>query len=236
MSFGFKGVIFDLDGTIADTSEDLSAAINLMRESFGFERISKAEVLKHINNGARAFVNGCLSYETDFFPEYKNKDFSEKFLEDAFNRYLKFYAEHYLENTKLYNGIYELVKALDEKKIKMCVLSNKHDDMTKRIVKELLGNNYFVEILGGSERFLPKPNPGSALYLAGQMGIAPDEILYVGDSDIDMKTAVDSGMFALGVLWGYRPENILIETGAKKTVNNPDEILDFVLNNYVRNN
>ena len=103
--------------------------------------------------------------------------------------------------------------------------------MTKKIAASLLNQEYFVEVLGGSERFPHKPEPGSALYLAEKMGIAPCEILYIGDSDVDMKTAVNAGMFPLGVTWGYRPENVLIETGAKKTVQNPHEILDFVLNN-----
>lgn len=221
----FKGVIFDLDGTIADTGADLSNAINLMLGSFGFEKKSREEILKHINFGARAFVNGCLPEEIK-----RNADYDD-FLDGAFKRYINFYAEHCFEETYIYGGIPELAEYLYEHKIKMCVLSNKQDDMTKKIVGGLLNESYFVEILGGSEKFPHKPKPDSALYLAGKMGFSPCEILYVGDSDVDMHTAVNAGMFPLGVTWGYRPEGLLIEAGAKKTVNNPNEILDFILEN-----
>ena len=211
----FKGIIFDLDGTVADTGEDLSNAINLMRESFGFERKSREEILKHINFGAKEFVRGCLP--------------DEKVLDEALIRYKRFYAEHYLDETHLYDGIAELVESLYKNNIKLCVLSNKHEDMTKRIVSGLLDNHYFVEVLGGSERFPHKPNPDSALYLAGKMGFEPCEILYIGDSDVDMQTAINAGMFPLGVTWGYRPESVLVEAGAKKIVYSPGEILDFVM-------
>ena len=219
----FKGIIFDLDGTVADTGGDLSNAINLMLESFGFEKKSQEEILKHINFGARAFVNGCLP------DEVKTDD---RFLDEALKCYMKFYEAHCLEETYIYNGITELVESLHENNIKMCVLSNKPDNMTKRIVRGLLNESYFIEILGGSERFPHKPEPDSALYMAERMGFEPCEILFIGDSDVDMHTAVNAGMFPLGVTWGYRTESFIVEAGAKKIVNNPSEILDFILENY----
>ena len=104
--------------------------------------------------------------------------------------------------------------------------------MTKKIVTSLLNQEYFVEILGFADgRFPHKPKPDSALYLADRMGISPDETIFIGDSNIDMNTAVNAGMFPLGVTWGYRPESVLIEAGAKKIVHNPSEIPDFILNN-----
>ena len=220
----FKGIIFDLDGTIADTSGDLAYSINLMLESFGFAKKTQGDILKHINFGARAFVSGNLPDEVKTSPDYK------EFLEEAFRRYKGFYGEHYLEKTYLYDGIAELVKSLRENKINICVLSNKQDDMTKKVVGGLLNADDFVGILGGSERFPHKPEPDSALYLAKEMNAEPCEILYVGDSDVDMQTAVNAKMFPLGVTWGYRPENMLIEAGAQKIAHNPGEILDFILN------
>ena len=219
----FKGIIFDLDGTVADTGTDLSKAMNLMLGSYGFERKSREEILKHINFGARAFVSGCLPDEIK-----KNKDY-ESFLDKALSCYKEFYAQHYLEQTRLYDGIFELVKSLYENNIKMCVLSNKQDDMTKKIVCGLLNESYFVEILGGSEKFPHKPKPDSALYLAEKMGFEPCDVLYIGDSDVDMKTAINAGMFPLGVTWGYRTESFIVEAGARKIVRSPGAILDFVL-------
>ena len=222
----FKGIIFDLDGTVADTGGDLANSMNLMLESFGFEKKTKEEILQYINYGARQFVNGCLPDEVKKSPDYGS------FLEEAFRRYIGFYAEHCFENTYLYGGVAELVKSLHENGVKMCVLSNKQDDMTKKIVTSLLKQDYFTEILGFSDgRFPHKPQPDSALYLADRMGIFPDETVFIGDSNIDMNTAENAGMFPLGVTWGYRPESVLIEAGAKKVVRKPSEILDFILNN-----
>ncbi|MCL2772485.1 MAG: HAD family hydrolase [Oscillospiraceae bacterium] len=221
----YKGIIFDLDGTVADTGEDLSTAMNLMLESFGFEKKSREETLKYINMGAREFVKGCLPDEVKNLPNYQD------FLEEAFKRYFGFYEEHCLENTHLYGGIAGLVKSLYEKNIKMCVLSNKQDNMTKKIVTSLLNQEYFTEILGFTDgRFPHKPKPDSALYLADRMGVTPDKTVFIGDSNIDMNTAQNAGMFPLGVTWGYRPESVLIEAGAKKIAYNPSEILDFILN------
>ena len=216
----FKGIIFDLDGTLADTGGDLANAINLTLESFGFAKMSRDEILKHINYGARAFLGGCLP------EEIKRGDGYEKFLDGALERYKKFYEKHCLDGTYLYPGIGELVETLSKNGIKMCVLSNKQDDMTKKIVTSLLNRDYFIEILGGSENFPHKPEPDSALYLAGKMNLGPSEILYVGDSDIDMQTAKNAGMFPLGVSWGYRPKELLVAAGAKKIVCAPGEILE----------
>lgn len=221
----YKAIIFDLDGTIADTGGDLANAINLMLGSFGFAGKSLEEILKHINFGARAFVHGCLPDEVKKLPDY------EAFLDGALDRYKGFYAERYLDKTRLYGGIAELVGALHKNGVKMCVLSNKHDIMTKKIVAFLLSREYFVEILGGTEKFPHKPEPDSALYMAGKMGVKPDETAFIGDSDVDMNTAVNAGMFPLGVAWGYRSESVLVEAGAKKIVHSPGEILEYILNN-----
>jgi phosphoglycolate phosphatase len=218
----FKGIIFDLDGTLADTGEDLANAINMTLESRGFEKMDRSDILKHINNGARAFLSGCLPDEIK-----KNADYDE-FLDKALIWYKEYYARHCLEKTYIYKGIRELVEHLFENGVKMCVLSNKQDDMTKKIVNSLLGPKYFAEVLGGSEKFPHKPEPDSALYLAEKMGAKPCGILYIGDSDIDMKTAQNAGMYPLGVTWGYRTENVIIEAGAKKIAHCPDEILKFV--------
>jgi len=219
----FKGVIFDLDGTLADTGEDLAGAINLTLESYGFLKMSQSDILKHINNGARAFLDGCLPQKI------KEKEGYEAFLDEALARYKEFYAGCCLEKTYIYPGMESLVAALHKSGTKLCVLSNKQDDMTKKIVTSLLDQGHFVGILGGSERFPHKPVPDSALYLAQKMGLAPIEILYVGDSDIDMQTAINAGMFPLGVSWGYRKKEILILAGAKKIADAPEEILEFVV-------
>ena len=216
----YKSIIFDLDGTLADTSDDLSAAINLMLESYGFGRKSKQAIMEHINYGARAFVSGCL-------PDERKND--SVFLDEALKRYMKFYEAHCLDKTRLYDGIKELVRSLYENGVKMCVLSNKQDDMTKKIVMSLLNQEQFAEIIGVSQKFPHKPNPDSSIYLANRMGIKLCEVIFIGDSDVDMATAANAGMFSLGVTWGYRAESVLAEAGAMRIVRTPGEILNFIL-------
>jgi phosphoglycolate phosphatase len=219
----FNGIIFDLDGTLADTGGDLAGAINMTLESYGFEAMTKSEILKHINNGARAFLDGCLPEKIK-----EDKNYSE-FLDRALIRYKQYYAERCLEQTRLYGGIAELVGELHSSGVKMCVLSNKQDDMTKKIVTALSNRHCFTEILGGGAGFPHKPEPDSALYLADKMGILPRGVLYAGDSDVDIQTALNAGMFPLGVSWGYRKAEVLAAAGAKKIVSCPKEILEFVM-------
>ena len=218
----FGGIIFDLDGTLADTGEDLAGAINMTLESYNFEKLSRSGILKHINNGARAFLDGCLPEKIK-----KNADYGA-FLDEALKRYKEFYAGRCLENTRLYGGVAELVGSLRLMGVKMCVLSNKQDDMTKKIVTALFPEDCFVEILGGSAKFPHKPEPDSALYLAGRMEVAPGGVLYIGDSDIDMKTAQNAGMFPFGVSWGYRQARVLFDAGAKKIADAPEQIWEFI--------
>lgn len=214
----YKGVIFDLDGTVADTIGDITNAMNLMRNSFGLDAVDENEVVKHINLGAINALAGNL-------PESYRE---EQTLNEALTRYLQFYSEHFIEKTRAFDGIENALKVLYENGFKICVLSNKSDKLTKAIVGELFQPEYFIEVLGASERFPHKPDPASAIYLAGEMGLSSGEVILVGDSDIDMQTANNAGMLAVGVAWGYRSREVLESAGARLIINEPHELIEFL--------
>jgi len=214
----YKGFIFDLDGTIADTKGDITNAMNLMRETYNLKKITENDVLKHINLGAINVIAGCL-------PE----NFRDtKTLEEALVIYSRFYSEHLVEKTYAYPGIGELLQNLHDNEFKICVLSNKQDKLTKAIVKTLFPGKYFTEVLGASEQFPHKPNPASTLYLAEKMRLSDNEIIFVGDSNVDMETAGNANMFAVGVSWGYRSRDILEQSGAKLIIDKPKDLLCFL--------
>ncbi|GHU38260.1 phosphoglycolate phosphatase [Clostridia bacterium] len=214
----FKSAIFDLDGTIANSIPDLITAMNYMLRGLGFPEAGEAHILRCINHGRREFILGCLPDGID----------KESVLEKAYVLYDEYYNAHALDATFPYKGVPELIAALHSAGIKICVLSNKPDNMTKMIVSALYNPAYFTEIRGAKEEFPHKPNPASALYLAKLMQADPADTVFIGDSNVDIETAVNANMFPIGVTWGYRDESVLKNAGAKLIVNTPEEIEAFL--------
>ncbi len=212
----FKAVIFDLDGTLCYTIDDLRTAMNAMLEEMKYPTRTKEQIYEAINFGSREFVRRSM-------PEELRAD------EDEVTRCHKCYAAHYdvhyLDSTYPYDGIPEVLEKLRAKGLKLAVLSNKGDSHTKKMVSKLFGDELFDVVLGGSERFPHKPDPQSALWIASELGVEPREVLYVGDSNIDMETARNAGFFACGVTWGYRGELVLTSSGASVLVRDPKELL-----------
>ena len=129
--------------------------------------------------------------------------------------------------TKPYEGIKELLDLLTSQNIKLAVFSNKADELTKKIASEIFPD-YFNAAVGLSTEALKKPNPSEALAIAEKWNLKPEEILFVGDSDIDMQTAVNANMFPVGVTWGYRTEAELRASGAKVIINHPSDLIQIV--------
>ena len=215
----FKGAIFDLDGTIAYTLEDLKTAMNLMLTDFGYPLQDLAGILAAINCGAHEFVRGCL-------PEEVKND--EAKVDECYKVYSIYYSEHYNDTTHLYDGILETVLEMKKRGMKLAVLSNKGDEHTKAIVYKLFPDGTFDYVFGNRPDFPTKPDPKSALFVTAEIGCTPDEILYIGDSNVDMTTALNAGFFPCGVTWGFRDRQILLDTGAKVLVDKPEEILDLI--------
>lgn len=213
-----KGIIFDLDGTLADTMGDLTVSMNEMLSHYGFPHRTHDELLGFINRGALNFVKSSLPTDTQS---------DDTLVHEAFEIYNKAYMNHYSETTYLYEGIYDTVTKLAANNIKLAVLSNKQHMQTNAIVNKLFDAGTFDSVIGYSN-FPHKPDPTAVFHIADKLNIKTDDILFVGDSDVDIKTAINSGTYPIGVSWGYRSPELLIETGAKKIIYKPAELLKLI--------
>lgn len=213
-----KAVIFDLDGTLLDTLDDLADSMNYVLSSNGFQIHDKSKYKYFVGDGMRNLVKRSL-------PE---GNFEEKAIDTYFNQMREQYSKNWAVKSKPYSGISELLDALDAKNFPKAVLSNKAHDFTVQVVKELLSNWQFTYVYGEREGITRKPDPSGALEIAKKLGLKPEEIIYVGDTSTDMKTAVNAGMFPVGVLWGFREKEELIEHGAKLIISDPLELLKLI--------
>ena len=215
----FKAVIFDLDGTLINSLNDIADSMNRVLCQKGYKTHEYDAYRYFIGKGLRNLVRSAMP-ETERTEENVNKLYGELLLE---------YEQNLLHNTVLYKGIPELLHALNSKNIPVCILSNKADAFTQKIHSELLGEWKFELVLGASNAFPRKPSPDAAWHICKTIGLAPSEVLYVGDSSVDMETAQAAGMYAVGVTWGFRCRQELTESGAKMLIDNPMDLLDCLV-------
>ncbi|MBE6569604.1 MAG: HAD family hydrolase [Ruminococcaceae bacterium] len=209
-----RAAIFDLDGTTAYTAPDLLYSMNLMLEHFGFSTLTMEQLFGHISFGERDFVKYSL-------PEECRND--EALIDKTQEYYVGIYEKHFLDRTCLYDGLEDVIRSMQKAGIRLAVNTNKAHAHALAILNKIIPDT-FEEVLGYGIK-ATKPDPSAALYIAEQFGVSPAETLYIGDSDIDMHTATNAGMTAVGVTWGYRPEDILRENGAQVIVHKPEELL-----------
>lgn len=208
-------LIFDLDGTLADTMDDLKAGMNAMLTRLGYKNRTKAELLRFINNGSREFVRRSLP---------KSVQGEEFIVDSALEVYNEEYAKCYCEKTAPFEGIVEMIAELSKEGFKIGVLSNKQERFVKDIIVKLFGKKAFGCVAGHSS-LPPKPNPASALTVAKKLGVKPAKCIFVGDSNVDMKTAINAGMKSIGVSWGYRNVTELKEAGAMYIASDASDIV-----------
>ena len=213
----FKAVLFDLDGTLLNTLEDLAASVNASLEKFGFPT--------HPVAAYRYFVgDGLMNTVLRVLPDNHRDEATIKMVaavqrKEYDNRWGKTHA---------YDGIPELLDALEKQDLRVCILSNKPDDFTRAIVKRFLGKWNFAAVQGQKGDIPMKPDPSAAIKIARKLGISPTQFVYVGDTATDMQTAKVAGMFSVGVLWGFRTQGELISGGAKALIENPKDLLDLL--------
>lgn len=209
-------IIFDLDGTLIDTLGDLRSAANESLRLRGLPPRSREEIRQFIGNGVRKLMQRCL-------PEGS----SDEEIDAALADFKAYYAAHLCDTTVPYDGIPELLNELRRRGIKTGVLSNKIDFATQELVRYYFDGKFDVAF--GEHSGIPrKPDPTSCRMLMEQLGAKPEEVLYVGDSQVDMQTACNAGVTAVGVTWGFREREILIENGAQVLVDRADEILKLL--------
>lgn len=214
----YKGILFDLDGTLLNTLEDLGTSLNHVLEHEGYPTHSMEAYRQFVGDGVENLVAQAL-------PQDKRHS---AVIHKCLEAYKKEYSCHWNVKTKPYHGIEELLDELTIRKIKMAVLSNKPHKYTMMCVSSLLPNWAFDPVLGQREMVPRKPNPTSALEIATRLDISPNECIFLGDTDVDMKTAVAAEMFPVGALWGFRSKRELHESGAKELIQSPADLLKII--------
>jgi phosphoglycolate phosphatase len=212
----FDGVIFDLDGTLADTLEDIADAMNRVLRARRLPVHSSASYKLMIGKGLRNLVGQTLPADTR----------TEETVTACLGELIADYREHCLDKTRVYDGVAELVGGLRAGGVKLAVLSNKADDLTRRIVGALFEPGAFDVVVGARQGLPLKPDPAAALLVGERLGVPPERIVYVGDSGIDMRTATAAGMTPIGVTWCFRAREELVENGAAVVLDHPLELLE----------
>ena len=211
----YKAVLFDLDGTLLDTIDDIGDAINRVLKQNGFSTHNMDTYRRLVGNGALNTIIGAL-------PE-------DKRIDSVINPCLKAFQEDYSRNwnvkTRAYDGIPELLDSLTDRGVKITVLSNKPHRYTKQCMDGFLPDWDFDVVFGQRDDVPRKPDPAGALEIAEKLDLSPSDFLYLGDTEVDMKTSIDAGMFPVGVLWGFRSAEELKENGAEVLIKRPFEAL-----------
>jgi phosphoglycolate phosphatase len=214
----FEAVLFDLDGTLIDTLEDIGDAVNRSLSKKSFPTHDLSTYRKFVGDGSRTLMERALP------KEHRN----DKNIDACLKEYVEDYSRNYNVKSKLYFGIPNLLDRLKAKGVKLAILSNKPDAMTKTCVNAFLSKWDFDVVFGERDSVPRKPNPQGALEIAKKMSIPPSNFLYLGDTATDMKTAVSAGMFPVGVLWGFRSSKELKENGACAIIDQPLAVLDLL--------
>jgi phosphoglycolate phosphatase len=213
----YKAVIFDLDGTLLNTLDDMAESMNAALAEFGFPPHSLDEYKYMVGHGLRPLVERAL-------PATKRTPLLIKQVEQ---RLRAIYQHRWDKKTRLYPGIAELLDKLIRAKISLNILSNKPHEYTVIVVNKFLNRWPFNIVLGQRKDLPKKPAPDGALFIARQLGLPPGKIIYLGDTSIDMTTAREAGMLPLGVSWGFRLPDELLEAGAQAILNHPLELIDY---------
>ena len=213
-----KLVIFDLDGTLADTIDDLAGAVNRALARRGFPTHEPGAYKLMVGNGFRNLVIRAL-------PEaYRSDALVEEFRAEA----VADYEKHCLDLTRPYEGVPELLDSLASRNLSLAILSNKPHAQTLKVTSGLFPATRFHIIRGETSEFPRKPDPSSALDIARRLDTLPSESAYLGDSDVDMRTARAAGMLALGAGWGFRGAAELAEAGAFAVLDAPGQMLRYI--------
>lgn len=211
----FKAVLFDLDGTLLDTIQDLTDSMNMVLSRLGFPGHDAETCKKFVGDGVEMFAYRVLPVT------HRNED---TVVECAAGMRQE-YSKRWSLKTRPYDGISELLDGLTSRNLKMAVLSNKPDDSTKAMVAEMLSKWRLDPVIGARPSAPKKPDPTLALEISRELDVPPEEFLYLGDTATDMRTATVAGMFPVGALWGFRTADELMASGAKVLVKHPTEVL-----------
>ncbi|MEE4242018.1 MAG: HAD family hydrolase [Desulfopila sp.] len=215
----YSSVIFDLDGTLLDTLEDLADAGNKVLMQSGYPTHPVEAYKYFVGDGLQALIEKIT-------PESA----THADVSTCFDLFKTVYAQGWRIKTSLYPGVEDLLNGLRKAGLNVAVLSNKPHDFTLLCVDHFFPRVSFQSVYGQREGVPKKPDPAGALHIAAELGVEPESCVYVGDTKIDMHTGKSAGMFTIGVLWGFRTADELREHGADILVQHPTELLDVIWN------
>lgn len=211
-----KTVIFDLDGTLLYSLEDLKDSVNFVMKKHGFREYTIDEVREAIGNGVRLLMERILP-----------KDIDKNSFEECLSEFKENYSKNMYNKTKPYDGVLDMLKALREEGYKIAVLSNKFDSAVKE-----LSSKYFGELVdlavGQKEGVKEKPSPLGIQEIAKELDTDVETCIMVGDSEVDIQTANNAGIDCISVTWGYKNIDFLYDNGATKLVYAPEDILELL--------
>lgn len=214
-----KAVIFDLDGTLADTLESIAYCTNRALAAYGFAPFSTERYKYFVGDGAAELIRRVLRSSGDDNLEYYDRVKAE---------YDVLFEADCMYKVAPYQGITELLHTLRERGIKTAVLSNKPHERTLDVIKTLFGEGLFDVVQGQMEGIRKKPSPDGVYHIAKRLGIDIKDILYIGDTNTDMQTGKSAGAFTVGVLWGFREQKELEENHADAIIAAPHELIKYL--------
>ena len=207
----YKNIIFDLDGTLFDTIDDLNNALNYSLSSLGFENRTRDQTINSVGNGIKKLIS--LSVET-----------TDENYEILYNLFSNYYNSHCLDNTRPYKNVVDTLQYLSKSGFKLFVLSNKDDKQVKKIVAKYFDETVIIESVGYSDIIERKPSPDGVNYIVNKFGLLKAETLFVGDSGVDLQTANNSGVDIVCVSYGFKTKRYLIDNGAKVVIDDISEL------------
>ncbi|MFA7076049.1 MAG: HAD family hydrolase [Candidatus Izemoplasmatales bacterium] len=214
----YNTMIFDLDGTLLDTIKDIQETMNQVMRINGYPEYSVEEYKYFVGSGVDILIQRVMrtsKIPDNMFPILKEG-------------YYEVYAKQSKINTKVYDGILDLINELKSENISVNVLSNKPHTQTLDVINYYFKAGTFDLIYGKKEEFSPKPDPSSAFDLISSLGVKPEEVIYVGDTEIDIQTSKNAGFLSVGVLWGFRKKEELLQAGSDVIVENPLDIMRLI--------
>ena len=216
-----KLAIFDLDGTLIDTIEDLGTAVNHALGLRGLALHSMAEYKDMVGHGVRNLVKDALAGSRHTQPE-------DALVDSALADFVDYYVAHIDVHTRPYPGIQALLSKLQGKGLKLAVASNKFQEGAEKLVKEFFPDIRFVAVLGNSPELPLKPDAAVVQLVLDKAGVSREEAVFVGDSATDMKTAANGGVRSIGVSWGFRPRTDLEQSGAMDIADSAEQLFEKI--------
>ena len=212
-----RAVVFDLDGTLLDTVQDIGAGANLALHRSGLPEHTRQDYVRLVGHGIRRLFSLAVPEGTDAAR-----------LEEALQFYLSYYPEHCTEKTDYFPGVQNMLHALQNAGYTLCLLSNKTEKTAIKIMRHYFSDVSWRFVWGNNGVRPLKPATDAGFLICQELGLQPDEILYVGDGDTDMEFASKMGFVAAAVTWGYRTRQELIDAGAEILLESADDILRFL--------